>query len=135
MKFAHIALAAAMTVAGFAGTAEAASDKAMKKCRACHSWESGKKGKQGPNLFAIMGATAGTNAKFKYNKKSVLPGAGAKGLVWDETNLDEYLQDPTKFLRKFLGDKKAKSKMTFKLKGAKNAKHRKAIIEFLAGNK
>ncbi|ABK46038.1 cytochrome c, class I [Magnetococcus marinus MC-1] len=135
MKFSHIALAAALTVVGFAGSAHAADDAVMNKCRACHTWEAGKKGKQGPNLFGIVGSAAGSNADFKYNKSSVLPDVGAKGVVWDAALIDEYLQDPTKFLQRVLGDAKAKSKMTFKLKGADKADERAAIIEFLSNNK
>ena len=36
--------------------------------------------------------------------------------MWTEENMIEYLADPKKFMRKVTGNKKAKSKMVFKLK-------------------
>ena len=52
--------------------------------------------------------------KFKYGKS--LAAAAEAGLVWTEEELLDYLQDPRKYLRAKLEDKKAKSKMAFKLK-------------------
>ena len=46
--------------------------------------------------------------------------AGAKGLVWNEADFVAYVADPKEFLKSYLGDKKAKSKMAFKLKDAED---------------
>ena len=97
----------------------AAGEKEFNKCKSCHMIESDagetivKGGKTGPNLYGVIGRTAGT-ADFKYGKDLVA--AGEAGLVWDEANLAEYIADPRAFLREYLDDSKAKSRMAFKLK-------------------
>ena len=73
-----------------------------------------KGGKTGPNLWGVVGRTAGTTDGFRYGKDLVA--AGEAGLVWDETTFVAYAQDPRAFLREYLDDSKAKSKMSFKLK-------------------
>ncbi len=92
----------------------------FKRCRACHSIiaDDGtaiqKGGKTGPNLYNVVGRTAGTAEGFGYGDSLVA--AGEAGLVWDEESLASYVQDPNAFLQEFLDDTGAKSKMTFKLK-------------------
>ncbi|WP_164660636.1 cytochrome c family protein [Tropicibacter sp. Alg240-R139] len=94
--------------------------KAFNKCKACHTIVSDdgetilKGGKTGPNLYGIAGRTAGTVDGFKYGKSLIE--AGENGLVWDEANFAEYTKDPKKFLKTYLDDTSAKSKMSFKLK-------------------
>ena len=101
------------------GDAEAG-EKAFRKCKSCHAVVAddgtvlAKGGKTGPNLYGIAGRTAGTVEGFKYGDSIVA--AGEKGLVWDETTFVEYAQDPKAFLKTYLDDTSAKSKMTFKLK-------------------
>ncbi len=87
----------------------------FKKCKACHMITLDKQvfvkgGRSGPNLYGVIGRTAGTYDGFKYSK--ALAAAGADGLVWDEATLAEFIKDP----KAFLGDR---SKMTFRMK--KNA--------------
>lgn len=117
--------AAALTVA-LAGTAAVADgdheagEKDFRKCKSCHTITTPegedivKGGKTGPNLYGVIGRTAGTAEDFRYGESIVA--AGEAGLVWDETNLVEYLADPKAFLAAYLDDSGAKSKMTFKLK-------------------
>ena len=50
-----------------------------------------------------------------FNYGADLVKAGEAGLVWDATNIVEYSADPRAFLRTYLDDNKAKSKMAFKL--------------------
>ncbi len=97
----------------------AAGEKAFKKCKACHMIADGdnviyKGGKTGPNLFGVIGRKAGSVEGFKYGPDLVA--AGEKGLVWDEETLANYVADPKGFLQEYLGDKSAKSKMSFKLR-------------------
>jgi len=95
-------------------------EKAFKRCQACHQIvdDSGEvlggKGKTGPNLYNIIGSTAGSNEDYgkKYGKSLVA--AGEAGLVWDVENIAEYMTDPKKFLATYLDDKKARSKMAHK---------------------
>ncbi|MDG1473151.1 MAG: cytochrome C [Ascidiaceihabitans sp.] len=101
------------------GDAEAG-EKIFGKCKSCHMIVSdtdeviAKGGKSGPNLYAVIGRTAGSTEGFKYGKDIIA--AGEAGLVWDEALIAEYVVDPKKFLQTFLDSKKAKSKMSFRLK-------------------
>ncbi|MCR9124839.1 MAG: cytochrome C [Rhodobacteraceae bacterium] len=100
------------------GDAEAG-EKGFNKCKACHmiSTPAGedivKGGRTGPNLYNIIGRQAGVVEGFRYGDDLVA--AGEAGLVWDAANFVEYVQDPRAFLRTYLDDSKAKSKMAFKL--------------------
>lgn len=97
-----------------------AGEKAFSKCKSCHMIVSDdgdeiqKGGKVGPNLYAIMGRTAGSVDGFRYGDDLVA--AGEAGLVWDQENLAVYVADPRAFLREYLDDSKAKSKMAYKLR-------------------
>jgi len=94
-------------------------EKEFGKCKACHSVEAAdgtvivKGGKTGPNLYGVIGRAAGST-DFKYG--SGLKEAGEKGLVWDAETFVKYVEDPSKFIKDYTGDKAAKSNMTFKLK-------------------
>jgi len=97
----------------------AAGEKLFKKCKACHMIVNGddvifKGGKTGPNLYGIIGRTAGTVEGFKYGKSLVA--AGEAGLVWDEEMITKYVIDPKAFLKEYLDDGGAKSSMSFRLK-------------------
>lgn len=120
MKISLIATAALLSLSApaFAGDA-AKGEKEFNKCKSCHEVVAAdgttivKGGKTGPNLYGVIGRTAGTYDGFKYGESIVA--AGAAGLVWDEANFVAYTADPKKFLIEATGDSKAKSKMSFKL--------------------
>jgi len=95
------------------GDAEAG-EAVFKKCKACHQVGEGAKNRTGPLLNDVIGRTAGTAEDYKYSKSLIE--AGEAGLVWDQALMVAYLEDPKTFLREFLDDSKAKSKMTLKLK-------------------
>ncbi len=112
---------ASLNAPALAGDA-AAGENDFKKCRSCHTIASDseviyKGGRTGPNLYNVVGRTAGTT-DFKYSSGMVA--AGEAGLVWDEETLVAYIADPTGFLRDFTGDSSVKGKMTFKMKGAED---------------
>ncbi|MEP5729463.1 MAG: c-type cytochrome [Sulfitobacter sp.] len=108
------------------GDAEAG-EKVFKKCKACHSIvDAGgeviaKGGRNGPNLYGVLGRQAGTEAEFgkKFGKSIVA--AGEAGVTWDEEQFIVYVADPRQFLRTTLDNKKAKTKMSFKLGNAEDA--------------
>ena len=110
--------AAAIAAPVHAGDA-AAGEKIYAKCKTCHSIIAPdetaviKGGKVGPNLYGVIGRPVASYPDFKYGDGILA--AGAKGLVWDEAMLTEYVKDPTKWLDANSGDPKAKSKMSFKL--------------------
>jgi len=107
-----------MSAPAFADGDAATGEKEFSKCKTCHMIASAdetivKGGKTGPNLYGVIGRTAGT-ADFRYGDDIVA--AGEAGLVWDVENIAVYMADPRDFLRETLDDKGAKSKMTFKMK-------------------
>ncbi len=114
-----IAASAAFASDHEAGNA-ADGEKDFKKCKACHSIidDEGEKivkgGKTGPNLWGVIGRTAGTADGFRYGASIVA--AGEAGLVWDVEQLLAYITDPKTYLREYLDDSSAKSKMTFKMR-------------------
>ena len=97
---------------------------AFKLCQSCHvvvdddgNTLAGKRAKTGPNLYGVIGRTAGTAEGYKFGSSMVA--AGEAGLVWDEENLVAFLQDPKGFLKEFLDDSSARSKMSFKARADK----------------
>jgi len=126
MKFLSVATIFALASPAFAdahlgpGDPEAG-EKAFRQCVSCHVVQNadgeklaGKNGKTGPNLFGVIGRQAGTFEGFRY-KKSIIA-AGEAGLVWDPETLAAYLLHPSNFLKERLGDSKAKSGMSFRVR-------------------
>jgi len=108
-------------------------EKKFKKCKSCHMIvdDSGRKivkgGRNGPNLYGILGRTVGSIDGFKYGKS--LATLGKSGFVWSEYEFVAYLADPKKYLADKLDDKKARSKMSYKLKNEADALNIWAYLE------
>ena len=66
-------------------------EKAFKKCMACHAVADATN-KTGPHLVGVVGRKPGSVEGYKYSD-SLLEFA-ATGAVWDEANLDKYLENP-----------------------------------------
>ncbi len=98
----------------------------FKKCMACHKIGEGAENSTGPVLTGVIGRKAGTYPDYRYGKS--MRQAAKIGFVWDEEKIDEWLQSPKKFLRKFLDKKRAKAKMKLKLKKAED---RANVIAYL----
>ena len=71
-----------------AGDATKGGDVA-KRCMICHTFDNGGANKVGPNLFGVVGRTAGSVSGYNYS--TAMKGAGFK---WTEENLSAYLADP-----------------------------------------
>jgi cytochrome c len=127
-------LAFAVIAAGSAAAAECslpadaqAGKTVSAQCKACHIFEADKPSKPtGPNLHDVLGRKAASRADFpKYSEG--MQGASAKGLVWTEDKIFDYLADPKAFLAKVNGAE-VKHAMFFQLK---DDQKRKDIIAFL----
>jgi cytochrome c len=134
MKYLLTAALTATLIGGAAqaGDAAAGAEVFDKRCKTCHMIEGGgetqvKGGKTGPNLYGIIGRTAGAGEDFKRYGKS-LQEAGAAGLVWNADELVAYLEDPAKYLGDKLGGRQ-RSNMAFKLP---NADDRANVAAYLA---
>jgi cytochrome c len=134
MKVVVLTAALAVAAGGAWASGDAASgEKVFKKCQACHTIAdpSGKKiagmGKIGPNLWGVVGRKAGSEEGYRYD--DALKAAGEKGLVWNEDELKKWLADPTKFIRDYLGDPGARSKMTYK---SRKESESEDVIAYLA---
>lgn len=119
-KIAALGLSLALSLSAATALADgdvAKGEKVFKKCKACHTIEKDGKNKIGPNLFGIVGKQSGTTPGFKYSKAM----ANAD-LVWDASNLDQYLTKPKTFI--------PKNKMSFA--GIKKESQRQDLIAYLS---
>jgi cytochrome c len=137
LTFASFALAAPVMAQDVTGDA-AAGEKVFNKCQTCHVIADaegkvlgGKNAKTGPNLYGLPGRVAGTQADFNGYGDSLVA-LGATGMVWNEAEFVAYVADPAKYLKDKLGDKSAKSKMSFKLPKEDEAKNVYAYIASLS---
>lgn len=88
--------------------------KLFRKCAACHQIGEGAKNRVGPILTGVIGRPAASVEGYKYGKH--LKQAGEDGLVWSKEEIFAWLGNPKKFLSEKLDDKKAKTKMSLRLK-------------------
>jgi cytochrome c len=82
-------------------------ERVAKKCAACHDFTKGGPNKIGPNLWNVLGRTAGTHEGYGYSDAMK-----AYGKVWNYENLDAFVSSPKNTVPKtamgFAGLKKAK---------------------------
>jgi cytochrome c len=100
------------------GSAEHGED-IFKKCKVCHDIGEGARNKVGPQLNDIVGRKAASAEGYPYS--SDLKALGAQGFVWDEKNIDKYLENPKSLV--------GKGKMVFP--GLKDEQDRKDVIAYL----
>lgn len=110
------------------GDAEAG-EKVYSKCKACHMIKDDagedvvRGGRTGPNLWGIYDRVAGSEEEYEGKYGDSLVAAGEAGLQWAEEDFVAYVQDPRGFLKTYLDDSKARSKMSFKLRKEEEARN------------
>ena len=71
----------------------AAGEKVFAHCAPCHSNKPGEN-RFGPSLAGVFDRESGTEPGYSYS-----PAMKELNVTWDQTNLDEYLKGPGKFVR------------------------------------
>lgn len=117
-----VALAVAIMGQSWTATGAEAEDgeKLFRACKACHEIGEGAHNKVGPHLDGIIGRTAGAVEGFRYSKAMVQAGSG--GTAWNEKNLMDFLEKPSKFI--------PGNRMSYR--GMSDEKKRAALIAWLS---
>ena len=91
-------------------------EKVFKKCTACHQIASNGKNMIGPNLWSVIGRTAGSVSDYKYSKAMI-----AYGKEWTFEEMNSYLIKPQGYVKG--------TKMAFA--GLRKEKDRASVILFM----
>ena len=91
-------------------------EKVFKKCSACHMIASDGKNMIGPNLWEVIGRTAGSVSDYKYSKAMV-----AYGKAWSFEEMNAYLIKPQAYVKG--------TKMAFA--GLRKEKDRASVILYM----
>ena len=122
-----VAAGPAMADGHVTGDAAAGEAEFNRQCVSCHVVRSadgetfaGRNARTGPNLHGIAGRTVGTVDGFRYGNSIVA--AGEAGAIWNEENFIGYVQSPTDWLREKLDDRRARGKMSYRVREEQQAK-------------
>lgn len=116
-----LTLVAAMTGSAALAGDPAAGEAGFGQCKACHSITAPdgtdivRGGKIGPNLYGVIGRAIASDPGFMEKYSPSLIAAGSTGAGWGESDVADYVFDPTGWLQEVTGDSEAKSKMSFSL--------------------
>lgn len=91
-----------------------AGEQAFRGCAGCHKVGQDARNAGGPVLNDLFGRVAGTYEGFRYGDDLIA--AGAAGLVWDAESITGFIEDPSAFLKAYLDDAGARSKMPVKVR-------------------
>ncbi len=119
--------AGAASAADCALSPEATSGKAVSlQCMSCHVFQADLPSRPtAPNIHEVFGSLPAGRKDFPYSEGMI--GAAAKGAVWTETSLFDYLADPKAYLIKVNGSE-VKHKMFYQLK---DEQKRRDVIAYL----
>lgn len=98
-----------------------------RQCGACHVVQSsdglvlaGRNARPGPNLFGLMLRPIASQVGARYGDS--IKALGANGATWNEEDFVAYVQDPTGWLRMALEDRRARSKMAYRVRQEDHAR-------------
>ena len=94
----------------------------FRNCNSCHVAEPDGPSRTGPNLYGVVGRTAGTLDDVRYSP--AIREAGEGGLIWTLETLDGFLQDPRGYI--------PGSRMSFR--GLPELQDRMDVIAYLTGD-
>ncbi len=122
IKIGMLSAALVWSVSAYADGDAAHGEQLFKQCKICHSIGPNAKAGVGPEQNGVYGSKAGARAG--YNFSAAMKEAGEKGLVWNDANLDKFLENPKALV--------PGTKMVFP--GLKNEKDRQDVIAYLKAN-
>lgn len=103
------------------GDAAAGENQFNRQCGACHVVQTtegvilaGRNTKPGPNLLGVAGRPTASMQDARYGDS--LLAVGETGAAWNEAAFVAYVQDPTGWLRETLQDRRARSKMAYRVR-------------------
>lgn len=104
------------------GDAAAGQEQFERQCVSCHvvadadgNVLAGRAAKTGPNLYGLAGRLPGSVEGFRYGDALASLGEALPD-GWTEEAFVAYVQDPTTYLRETLEDRRARSKMSYKVR-------------------
>lgn len=107
-------------------------------CVACHviadregNVVAGSRAGMGPNLYGISGSTPGSQEDYDAYSDALIA-YGETGAVWTEDNVVAFLQNPNGHLREELDEPGARSKMSYRLRDAEDARDVYAYLSTLS---
>ena len=109
-----------VVASGYSDDMIAAGERAFRQCAACHQVGDSARNGTGPMLNGVYGHPAAGRDGFRYS--DVLRDAGADGMIWDNTTLDAFLENPRDYL--------PRNRMSFR--GVGDADERQALIAYLS---
>ncbi|MBB3711240.1 cytochrome c [Limimaricola variabilis] len=108
-----------------------------RQCVACHVVRdedgrvlAGRNARTGPNLHGLEGRKLGSVEGFRYG--DAITALGERGVEWNEERFVAYVMDPTAWLRAELDDRRARGKMAYRVRDAKDAADIYAYLTGLA---
>jgi cytochrome c len=108
-----------------------------RQCVACHLVRdpsgnvlAGRNARTGPNLYDVTGRTPGSVDGFRYSDS--LKELGATGAAWNEDGFIKFVQDPSRYLKDTLGDRRARARMSYQVRNERHAYDIYAFLHSLA---
>jgi cytochrome c len=118
------------------GNPEAGARMFDRLCVSCHIVANdegevlaGRSARTGPNLWLVPGGRVAGQPDYNYSES--ISKVGEAEAVWTVEDFVTYVQDPTSWLRAALNDRRARSKMSYRVRNQQDAADIYAYLETL----